>query len=74
MRASASVGRRSERFHRAALEVGGGVPEVVAVTRREDSLLASVYRGVLSLPDASAGWMAASSGGESHFASSFPSA
>lgn len=48
-----SAARRSERFHRAALEAWqeGGVPEVVAVTRRDDSLLGSVYRGVLSLAD-----------------------
>jgi biopolymer transport protein ExbB len=49
-----AAARRSERFHRAALEAWqeGGVSEVVAVTRRDDSLLASVYRGVLSLTDA----------------------
>ena len=41
-------------FHRAALEAWqeGGVSEVVAVTRRDDSLLGSVYRGVLSVTDA----------------------
>jgi biopolymer transport protein ExbB len=52
--ALSSAARRSERFHRAALEAWqeGGVSEVVAVTRRDDSLLASVYRGVLSLNDA----------------------
>jgi biopolymer transport protein ExbB len=52
--ALSSAARRSERFHRAALEAWqeGGVSEVVAVTRRDDSLLGMVYRGVLSLADA----------------------
>jgi biopolymer transport protein ExbB len=48
-----AASRRSARFHRAALEAWqeGGVSEVVAVTRRDDSMLGSVYRGVLSLAD-----------------------
>ncbi len=52
--ALSTASRRSERFHRAALEAWqeGGVSEVVAVTRRDDSLLGLVYRGVLSLTDA----------------------
>jgi len=52
--ALSSAARRSARFHRAALEAWqeGGITEVVAVTRRDDSLLGAVYRGVLSLPDA----------------------
>ena len=51
--ALSSSSRRSERFHRAALEAWqeGGVSEVVAVTRRDDSILGSVYRGVLSLTE-----------------------
>ncbi len=53
MWALSSAARRSDRFHRAALEAwqDGGISEVVAVTRRDDSLLGTVYRGVLSLAD-----------------------
>lgn len=45
--------RRSERFHRAAAEAWqeGGVSEVVAVTRRDDSLLGAIYRAVLAQSD-----------------------
>jgi biopolymer transport protein ExbB len=50
----ASASRRSQRFQRAAAEAWqeGGMPEVVAVTRRDDSLLGAVYRAVLTLSDA----------------------
>lgn len=46
--------RGSERFHRAASEAWqeGGVSEVVAVTRRDDSLLGAVYRAVLAQSEA----------------------
>ncbi len=50
----ATAARRSERFHRAAAEAWqeGGVSELVAVTRRDDSLLGAVYRAVLAQGDA----------------------
>ena len=52
--AISSSSRRSQRFQRAAAEAWqeGGMPEVVAVTRRDDSLLGAVYRAVLALSDA----------------------
>jgi biopolymer transport protein ExbB len=52
--ALSNAARRSQRFQRAASEAWqeGGVPEVVAVTRRDDSLLGTVYRAVLAIGDA----------------------
>jgi biopolymer transport protein ExbB len=52
--ALSSAARRSHRFQRAATEAWheGGMSEVVAVTRRDDSLLGAVDRAVLALADA----------------------
>jgi len=49
-----TAARRSARFHRAAAEAWqeGGVTEMIAVTRRDDSLLGAVYRAVLAFADA----------------------
>ena len=52
--ALSKAARGSQRFQRAATEAWqeGGVSEVVAVTRRDDSLLGAIYRAVLAVGDA----------------------
>ena len=49
-----TAARRSRRLQRAAADAWqeGGVPEITAVARRDDSPLGAVYRAVLALADA----------------------